>query len=227
MKQVLELGNYIAPAYAGMLLAEQGYSVQKWINDKDPILSLNEGDSIWKWINHKKELINKSVYQHINDIGNFEIVIDNFKPSTLQKWNIDPDAIALNHNLVWVSLRSEVDEISFDLLAQCRSWLEYCDWIPFYIGDTTAGLWMAFKAICSSPGHYQIGHASCLQKLVEGELILNPVRDKKSVPWDKESYKMHSGAALIQYKEQVITETIKNRDWKLKHLWHDRGRIII
>lgn len=227
MKKILELGNYIAPAYAGMILAEQKYYVEKWTNNRDPILDLQYGQQLWQWINYKKNIVCQDVKNNIGKIEQFDIVIDNFRPSTLQKWNIDPVAIASQHNITWVSLRSEIGEISFDLLAQCRSWLEYCEWIPFYVGDTNAGLWLAFKALAASCGHYKIGHASCLQKLVEGELILTPVRNKKSNPWDTESYKLINNRAYIDYKGKRITETIKTHKWKIKHLWHNDGRIVI
>jgi hypothetical protein len=52
--RILELGNYVVPAYAGMILAEQGHAVTKWTNGRDPILSLNRGDELWRWINHGK-----------------------------------------------------------------------------------------------------------------------------------------------------------------------------
>lgn len=228
MLKILELGNYIAPAYAGMILAEQNYYVEKWFNKKDPILQLNQGNELWQWINYKKKLIDKLVQSNIADITKFDIVIDNFKPSTLQKWGINPQAIASEHNIVWVSLRSEINELSFDILAQCRSWLEYCDYIPFYVGDTTAGLWLAFKALAAQkPNHYQIGHASSMQKLVEGELIINCDRNKNCVPWDKEAYYFQNGFAHIQYKCERITEDVKDKNWKLKNLWHNQGRIII
>ena len=59
--RVLELGNYVVPAYAGMILAEQGAEVQKWTNGKDPILGCRSGADLWAWINHGKTLLDRPV----------------------------------------------------------------------------------------------------------------------------------------------------------------------
>ena len=59
--RVLELGNFVVPAYAGMILAEQGADVQKWTNGKDPILGCRSGADLWSWINHDKTLLNRPV----------------------------------------------------------------------------------------------------------------------------------------------------------------------
>jgi hypothetical protein len=40
--RVLELGTGVLPAYAGMILAEQGHHVVKWTHGKDPVLDLNQ-----------------------------------------------------------------------------------------------------------------------------------------------------------------------------------------
>lgn len=226
MKRILELGNYIVPAYAGMVLAEQGHSVEKWTHGTDPILGLHRGDELWEWINHQKSLVLRHPAEVLDEADRFDLVIDNFRPSTLERWGIDPTAIAQRHRLAWVSMRSEVGEYSFDLLAQCRSWLEYAPWVPFYVGDTAGGLWLAFKALAvETPGHYVLGHASCLQKLVEGELVIDVPRDGQSVPWDREPYRFVDGQAVIEYRGQTLTEFPRDRAWKLRHLWHTDGRI--
>lgn len=227
---ILELGNYIAPAYAGMVLAEQGHNVVKWVKPgADPILSLRRGAELWDWINAGKTLEARDINSgSIHGCWRFDAVIDNFKLSTLERWGIDPQELAAQYDLKWVSLRSEVGEISFDLLAQCRSILEYSPWVPFYLGDTTAGLWMAFKVLAAQrAGHYVLGHASCLQKLVEGELVIDVKRSDKAVPWDIEDYGFESGHAVIEYRGEQIVEPVRDRDWKLKHLWHIEGRIVI
>lgn len=232
--RVLELGNYIVPAFAGMILAEQGHEVTKWTNGRDPILGLRRGDELWDWINYGKQIekchpteIHALVHSHQSP----DIIIDNFRPSTLEKWHIDPAFIAERHRIVWVSARSEVGEISFDLIAQCRSWMEYTPWVPFYVGDTVTGLWLAFKALAAltagKPGHYSIGHASCLQKLVEGELVIDVERNGKCIPWDIDEYTFRDGEASILYRGERYVEPVRDRQWKLTHLWHRDGRIII
>jgi hypothetical protein len=47
--RVLELGTGVLPAYAGMILAEQGHHVVKWTHGKDPVLDLNHGRELWSW----------------------------------------------------------------------------------------------------------------------------------------------------------------------------------
>lgn len=231
--RVLELGNYVAPAYAGMILAEQGHYVEKWIDGHDPILSLHRGIELWDWINHGKTLKLKhpGAVQRAN-LG-FDIILDNFRPSTLEKWGVDPAAVAYRQRNVWVSLRSEVGERSFDVVAQARSWMEYAEWVPFYVGDTTAGLWMAFKALSVTyPGHYVLGQASCLQKLVEGELVIDQSPPKvagRATRWDNpDDYGVDCfDRAIVNFKDETIIEPTRDRAWKLANLWHNDGRITI
>jgi hypothetical protein len=233
--RVLELGNYLVPAYAGMLLAEQGAAVVKWHQGNDPILGLTHGADLWDWINYRKSLRQK----HVQNIHNLEphdwpdVVIDNFRPSALDAWGIDPAQLSRRMRCIWVSMRSEVGEISFDLVAQCRSWMEYAPHLPFYVGDTTGGLWLAFKAITMHafrrPGHHVLGQATCMQKLVEGELAITPERDGVSLPWDKDEYRFdpETREAVIAYKGQTYREPVRDRAWKERHLWHDEGRMRI
>jgi crotonobetainyl-CoA:carnitine CoA-transferase CaiB-like acyl-CoA transferase len=245
--RVLELGSYVAPAYAGMILAEQGCDVVKWTNPgaPDPILGLVQGDELWEWINHRKtlaatnviELFDPDFWGEREDNGDWwpDIVLDNFRPEALARRGIDPAALAERHHLVWVSLRSETPELhdgrSFDVIAQARSWMQYGDWLPFYVGDTAAGLWMAFKALAmlaaDRPGHYPIGQASCLQKLVEGELQIDVERDRHSIPWDKEAYGAGPWGAYVEYRDRPYREPVRDTTWKLAKLWHDGGRIRI
>jgi hypothetical protein len=51
----------VVPAYSGMVLAEQGATVEKWTNGKDPILGCRSGAELWAWINHGKTLVNRPV----------------------------------------------------------------------------------------------------------------------------------------------------------------------
>jgi hypothetical protein len=227
--RVLELGSYVVPAYAGMILAEQGHAVTKWTVGRDPILSLRRGADLWEWINHGKVIEARPAGDVLALADWPDVVLDNFRPSTLARWGIDPAALAGRHGVVWVSMRAEVGERSFDAVAQARSWMEYGDWLPFYVGDTAAGLWMAFKAAATrAPGHYPLGQASCLQKLVEGELILDAPRGHGATAWDDpHEYGPVAGGVGVTFKGERIEEPARDRAWKLAHLWHDRGRIRI
>jgi hypothetical protein len=229
--RILELGNYIVPAYAGMILQEQGHEIEKWIKgDTDPIHALNDGHKLWEWLQEGKEIRE----QHFRDIEShlicFDAVIDNVKKSTWHRYGIDPGYLAWKHKVRWVSMRSETkDETSFDILAQARSWMEYTSWAPFYVGDTTGGLWLAFKLLADSePGHFPIYHASVMQKMVEGELIHTPERKKNQTPWDKEGeYQADDKEATVIYKDKTYREEIRDTEWKRENLHHKDGRIIV
>ncbi len=226
--RILELGNYVVPSYAGMILAEQGHRVEKWTNGRDPILSLHRGDELWAWINRGKTLTDRHPRTLLDDWPGANIVLDNFRPETLARWGVDPAVLARRWGCVWVSMRSESGDRSFDLIAQARSWMEYAPWVPFWAGDTIGGLWLAFKALAApGPGHYVLGQASCMQKLVEGELVIDVERDGKTIPWENEPYRFEDGEAVVQYKGDTYREPVRDRAWKLANLWHDQGRMRI
>lgn len=233
--KVLELGNYIIPAYAGMVLAEQGFQVDKWTRtdgSRDPILDLKSGEDLWAWINYGKHVRPQDAAS-VADLkpGAYRVIIDNFRPEFWQKLAIDPEREAKRIGCSWVSMRADVGDTSFDILAQARSWMEYGPYVPFYIGDTAGGLWLAFKALSVAhkrPGHHAIYHAACLQKMVEGELILDPQRNGRSTPWDEESnYGCHGDGVHVNYRGRAYREPVRTRDWKLEHLRHANGRILI
>ncbi|QSB06464.1 CoA transferase [Natronoglycomyces albus] len=238
MFRVLELGSYILPAYAGMILAEQEAHVIKWTHPDglaDPVQKLRRGDELWTWINHGKTL----KAQHVRDVvdippGQFDVVIDNIRASAWEKWGIDPAAQAQRLSLPWVSMRDEFDDRSFDAVAQARAWMEHVPYLPFYIGDTAGGLWAAFKALSlvasSRTGHHVLRQSSCLAKLVEGELVVVEPRDQ-APPWDPPgTYGVvgNGNATRVEFRGTEVVEPIRDTAWKLHHLHHDgNGRIII
>jgi hypothetical protein len=228
--RALELGSYIAPAYAGMALAEQGVEVTKWYRQDDPILDLRDGEQLWEWINHGKRLECRHP-RELTNLTDWHIVVDNMRPAALQKAGLDPPELARRDRAVWVSIRADVGDTSFDIIAQARSWMEYGPWMPLYLGDTCAGLWAAFKALAArascSWGHHVIGHAACLQKLVEGELVLDPPRDGKRIYWDRDPYYAEDGHAIVGYRDRRYCEPVRDREWKLAHFPHEGGRIKI
>jgi crotonobetainyl-CoA:carnitine CoA-transferase CaiB-like acyl-CoA transferase len=150
--RILELGCYVVPGYAGMILAEQGHRVVKWTDGRDPILGLHRGDELWAWINHGKQVMDRHPALLAGDWDEVfgadapEVILDNFRPATLERWGIDPAAIAAREGVRWMSMRSEAGDRSFDIIAQARSWMEYAPWVPFWAGDTVGGLWLAFRA---------------------------------------------------------------------------------
>lgn len=147
--QVLELGSYVSVAYAGMLLAEQGHQVEKWVSPTrpDPIQGLRRGAALWDWINEDKAVVQRNAVA-VSDVpaGTYDVVLDNVRRETWRRWGLDPEAEAQRLNVAWISLRDELDGRSFDVVAQARAWMDHAGYVPFYVGDTAAGLWLAFKA---------------------------------------------------------------------------------
>lgn len=229
-RTVIELGSYIVPAYAGMILAEQGLQVTKWTApppSRDPILGLIQGDELWKWINHGKRLIELPA-THVTRLTRADIIIDNIRSATWEKWGVDPAEQADRLGCTWVSMRDDFDGRSFDVVAQARAWMNHSPYIPFYIGDTTSGLWVAFKALVSQPGHHVLRQAACLSKLVEGELVVRPDRQGRVPPWDEPgTYMADFHGARVEFKGELVREPVRDDEWRLKHLRHKDGRIVI
>ena len=220
---ILELGSYVAPAYAGMILAEQGHTVTKWSTD-DPIHHLNRGPELWAWINEGKSVETRHAAD-VRDLepGQVDIVLDNFRAATWERWGIDPADLASQIGVTWVSLRADDDQRSFDVIAQARAWGNMGH-LPFYIGDTAAGLWLAFKALCAPQGHHVIRQAACLAKLVEGELVTPRGPDN---PWDDpDNYGWFDQATVI-FKGEYISEPARDDEWRRSHLAHRNGRYVI
>lgn len=221
--RVLELGSYLSVAYAGMLLAEQGHEVTKWVSaTPDPILGLFKGQELWDWVNTGKTVLER----HAAEVGltgdRFDVVIDNIRASTWEKWDVDPAATAAYLDLRWVSLRDDFDGRSFDAVAQARAWGDHVGYIPTYIGDTTAGLWMAFKAATASQGHHILRQAACLAKLVEGELVVTADRDGAVPPWDERgTYGPDGMGVSVLFKGEWVREPYRNQEWRRQHLDHD------
>lgn len=236
MLRVLELGSYVLPAYAGMLLAEQGARVTKWTHPggrPDPVQGLRRGDELWAWINHGKALEPR----HAREVaalepGCFDIVVDNIRAGAWERWGADPALEAARLGVAWVSMRDEFDGRSFDAVTQARALMEHVPYLPIYLGDTTGGLWMAFKALSmsasSTVGHRVLRQSSCLAKLVEGELVVTEPRTE-APPWDEPgTYGATPDGAHVIYRGEKVVEPVRDTEWKLRHLNHDgTGRILI
>ncbi len=76
-------------------------------------------------------------------------------------------------------------------------------------------------------GYYVLGQASCLQKLVEGELQVERPEPLPGnvVPWDCDPYRMCDGAAVVDFKGDRLEDRILSREWKLVNLWSTNGRM--
>ncbi|WP_324252310.1 CoA transferase [Actinomyces urogenitalis] len=223
--RVLELGSYVAPAYAGMILAEQGHEVTKWTTS-DPILGLRQGDELWRWINHGKTLTTRHA-KNVADLepGTVDVIIDNFRADTWARWGISPTTVAERLQATWVSIRADDDDRSFDVIAQARAWGDH-GVLPFYLGDTAVGLWAAFKALAAPVGHHVIRQAACLAHLVEGDAVVN--RPEGRYPYDEPgTYCFEEGVASVSFKGETISEPVRDAAWRLKHLANKDGRFTV
>ncbi|RLB66801.1 MAG: hypothetical protein DRH08_05275 [Deltaproteobacteria bacterium] len=215
--RILELGKYISVAYAGMLLAEQEHNVIKVVANYEPILELNNGKEMNEWLSHKKTLIKRDDRSIDNLINTYrpDIVIENI--STL-----DPEQHN-KHVKRWVKIVSSGDtDKSFDAFAQAQIFGSFDFYAPFYIGDTVAGLFAAFLATSGSEKLHIVGQAEALQKIIEGELIV----DKPIDGWDKTIYELGKKGAQVEYRGEIHTQSIWDKQDKLDNLNHKDGRIL-
>jgi crotonobetainyl-CoA:carnitine CoA-transferase CaiB-like acyl-CoA transferase len=234
--RVLEIGSYVSIAYAGMILREQGCEVTKWLGaGDDPVQTLKGGDRLWTWLNENKTMAEKHA-STVRDLqrGDFDVVIDNVRAETWQRWGIDPEVWANNLGVTWVSLRDDFDGRGFDAIAQARAWGDHIGYLPVYLGDTGGGLWLAFKALAMYANgerseHFVIRQAACLAKLVEGEL-LEVERDGFTPPWDEPgTYGLapEGHATEVHYRGEIIKEPFRSAQWRRENLRHSNGRLVI
>jgi len=229
--KILELGVYLAPAYCGMLLAEQGHEVEKWVGERaDPVQGLADGELLWDWLNWQKRVMTRHALEVASlPPGAYDVVVDNIRAATWDSWGIDPAVEAKRLGVRWVSLRDDFDGRSFDAVAQARAWGDHVGYVPVYIGDTTAGLWLAFKAMAvDGPGHFVVRQAAALAKLVEGEDVVPAVRDGAATPWDDPgTYGRDGDGVRVEYRGEVIAEPFRDAAWRRANLRNDGGRYTI
>jgi len=233
--RVLEIGTYLSVSYAGMLLREQGNDVTKWLSGSDdPVQTLKGGDRLWQWLNEGKVMTEKHAMT-ITELhaGDFDVVIDNVRAETWERWCVDPGELADDLQVTWVSLRDDFDGRGFDAIAQARAWGDHLGYLPVYLGDTGGGLWLAFKALAmhaqGEHGHAVIRQAACLAKLVEGEL-LEVERNGSVPPWDEPGtygVSVDGSGTEVHYRGEIIKEPFRNAQWRRENLKHEKGRLSI
>ena len=115
--EVLELGNMIAAPTAGCILADFGATV---IKVEHPALGddlrrwppMKDGIPLWwKVTNRNKDLITLNLSTPAGQdllrraIGGFDILIENFRPGTMERWNLSYDRLSsLNPRLIMVRI---------------------------------------------------------------------------------------------------------------------------
>lgn len=174
--RVLELGNYIAAPTAGRLLADFGADVVKverpGRGDELRGWRLHGGDTsmLYRTINRNKRSIvldlrsEQGRHTVLSMLPHVDVLIENFRPGTLEKWGLGPEALdAANSKLVLVRISAfgQTGPMSprpgFAAVAEAfggfRELVGEPDRAPVRvgvsIGDTIAGLYGAFGAVMS------------------------------------------------------------------------------
>jgi crotonobetainyl-CoA:carnitine CoA-transferase CaiB-like acyl-CoA transferase len=172
--KVLELGSLVAGPYASALLAQFGAEVIKieQPGEGDPLRKwrkVHQGTSLW-WYSQSRN--KKSVTLDLkSDTGReiihrlvrgCDIVIENFRPGTLERWGIGWDTLsATNPNLIMVRVSGYGqtgpyrERPGFAAIAECMGGLRYVSGFPdrppvrvgVSLGDTLAGLYGTLGAL--------------------------------------------------------------------------------
>lgn len=176
--RVLELGQLVAGPFAGFLLAGFGADVIK-------IEPPGQGDAIRRWrkmvgdtslwfrtlARNKRsvtcDLRTPAGQQLVRDLvthGEIDILLENFKPGTMERWGLGPDALrAIAPGLVYVRVSGYgqtgplASRPGFANVAEAFGGLRYVSGEPdgppmrtgVSIGDTLAGLHAAFGALAA------------------------------------------------------------------------------
>jgi formyl-CoA transferase len=166
--KVLELGTLIAGPFAGRVFADFGAEVIKVEHPErgDPLrkwgLTLDGTDSLWHLVQSRGK---QSVAADLHDpagqafvrqlAGESDILIENFRPGRLERWNLDPEAlIAANPRLIVVRISGYGqtgpmhDQPAFGTIAEAAGGLRYITGEPdrapgrvgLSLGDSIASL---------------------------------------------------------------------------------------
>jgi formyl-CoA transferase len=169
--RVIELGTLIAGPYAGALLAQFGAEVIKIEppGAGDPLRAwrrLHNGTSLWWYLQSRNkksvaiDLKSEEGQQAVRAlVADADIVIENFRPGTLEKWGIGWETLhALNPKLIMLRVSGygqtgpRRDMPGFAAIAEAMGGLRYVTGFPdrppvragISIGDTLASLYGVF-----------------------------------------------------------------------------------
>jgi len=172
--KVVELGTLIAGPYCARLLAEFGAQVIKVEapGEGDPLRKwrkLHEGNSLWWYAQARNK---KSVAINLRDpdgqavvrelAGDADVVIENFRPGTMEKWGLGYDALSKdNPGLVMVRISGfgqtgpYRDRPGFGAIGESMGGMRYVTGYPdrapvrvgISIGDTLAAMFGVIGAL--------------------------------------------------------------------------------
>ncbi|WP_203136692.1 CaiB/BaiF CoA transferase family protein [Microbacterium sp. JZ31] len=174
--RVVELGNYIAAPTAGRLLADFGADVIKIerprTGDELRRWRLYEGDTsmLYRTINRGKRSLVADLREEegraivLDLLRDADVLLENFRPGTLEKWGLTPEALEeINPRLVVarISAFGQSGPLSarpgFAAVAEAYGGFRELVGEPgrppsrtgFSIGDTIAGIYAAFGVVMS------------------------------------------------------------------------------
>lgn len=172
--KVVELGTLIAGPYCARLMAEFGAEVIKveTPGEGDPLRKwrkLHDGNSLWWYAqarNKKSVSVNLKApegQQIVRDLAaQADIVVENFRPGTMEKWNLGYDALAkLNPKLIMVRLSGfgqtgpYKDQPGFGAIGESMGGMRYITGYPdrapvrvgISIGDSLAAMFGVIGAL--------------------------------------------------------------------------------
>lgn len=172
--KVVEMGTLIAGPFCGRLLAEFGAEVIKieTPGEGDPLRKwrkLHEGTSLWWYAQARNK---KSVTLNLREkegqdiarrlIEGADILVENFRPGTLEKWGLDYASLAAaNPKLIMVRLSGfgqtgpYKDRVGFGAIGESMGGMRYVTGYPdrapvrvgISIGDSLAAMYGAMGAL--------------------------------------------------------------------------------
>lgn len=169
--RVIEMGAFIAGPYCGQLLGDLGADVIKVEapGDGDPMrrwgLKTSDGHSLW-WpvIGRNKRSITLDLHRQEGQclarrlIRKADVLLENFKPGTLEKWNLDPEQLRVENPGLVVARVSGFgqtgpyrDRAGFASVSEAMGGLRFLTGYPdrpptrvgLSIGDSLAGIFAA------------------------------------------------------------------------------------
>ena len=172
--KVIEMGTLIAGPFCGRLLAEFGAEVIKIESpgEGDPLRKwrkLHDGTSLWWYAqarNKKSVTINlreKEGQDIVRKLAlSADIIVENFRPGTMEKWNLGYEALAAaNSKLIMVRLSGfgqtgpYKDRVGFGAIGESMGGMRYITGYPdrapvrvgISIGDSLAAMYGAMGAL--------------------------------------------------------------------------------
>ncbi|MBL8524631.1 MAG: CoA transferase [Betaproteobacteria bacterium] len=182
--RVLEMGTLIAGPFCGRLLAEFGAEVIKieTPGEGDPLRKwrkLHEGTSLWWYAqarNKKSVTVNlreKEGQEIVRKLAlGADIIVENFRPGTLEKWNLGYEALAeANPKLIMVRLSGYgqsgpyKDRVGFGAIGESMGGMRYITGYPdrapvrvgISIGDSLAAMYGAMGALMALHQRHKSG----------------------------------------------------------------------